>query len=383
MREPARRALTRLLREFLTCVCYGWCACLSAAPNNTDSKTNFINTIHMTQVVQAVCMKFEAEHYRRLRSQGTTNTSGYTMGTLYWQANDIWQGASWSSQDYTGRWCVRAVCGGAVKPRATAHPSCLPWYAATRTAHRRKVLHYYAKQFYAPVAVSGYLEAGTMYVWAVNDNQTAVMGSLVFDLINWQTGPVATWTVPATAALAASTEVRGDAGRVGWPRVTRRMTMLLCGPVCTTVQVYSETVADMQARAPQNCTNAADCVVTFALLDLNGEVRHHLPAPVIALEVPPHHPSTRVMRHAPQVIHRNYVFLGDFTDVSVLADPVLTIGSVASSSKVEGAFDVSVTAGAVAPFVWLHTRCATPQPGVAHRTRSTGMVLWRHADPHM
>ena len=42
------------------------------------------------------------------------------MGTLYWQINDIWPVASWSSLDYGGQW---------------------------------KVLHYMAKRFYLPVNV--------------------------------------------------------------------------------------------------------------------------------------------------------------------------------------------------------------------------------------
>jgi beta-mannosidase len=43
------------------------------------------------------------------------------QGAIYWQANDIWQGASWASIEYGGRW---------------------------------KMLQYYAKNFYSPVLVS-------------------------------------------------------------------------------------------------------------------------------------------------------------------------------------------------------------------------------------
>ena len=43
------------------------------------------------------------------------------MGTVYWQLNDCWPVASWSSIDYYGRW---------------------------------KALHYYAKRFFSPVMIS-------------------------------------------------------------------------------------------------------------------------------------------------------------------------------------------------------------------------------------
>jgi beta-mannosidase len=43
------------------------------------------------------------------------------MGALYWQLNDIWQGASWSSLEFGGKW---------------------------------KMLHYFARNFFAPVLVS-------------------------------------------------------------------------------------------------------------------------------------------------------------------------------------------------------------------------------------
>ena len=53
------------------------------------------------------------------------------MGTLYWQINDCWPVASWSSLDYHGRW---------------------------------KTLHYMARHFYAPLLVSAVpdLEEGSV-----------------------------------------------------------------------------------------------------------------------------------------------------------------------------------------------------------------------------
>lgn len=49
-----------------------------------------------TQVVQAQCVKIQTEFYRRSRST-IVDGKGHTMGALYWQLNDIWQGPSWSS----------------------------------------------------------------------------------------------------------------------------------------------------------------------------------------------------------------------------------------------------------------------------------------------
>lgn len=69
--------------------------------------------LYVSQILQGMAMKYGVDHWRRNR--------GRCMGTLYWQVNDNWPVASWSSIDYFGRW---------------------------------KALHYMAKKFYAPLAVS-------------------------------------------------------------------------------------------------------------------------------------------------------------------------------------------------------------------------------------
>ena len=74
---------------------------------------DFESLLYVTQVLQAVAIKSGVEHWRRNR--------GRCMGTLYWQINDNWPVASWSSIDYYGRW---------------------------------KALHYMACRFYEPIAGS-------------------------------------------------------------------------------------------------------------------------------------------------------------------------------------------------------------------------------------
>lgn len=51
---------------------------------------------YVSQLNQAWCMKVGVEHFRYRMP--------HTMGALYWQLNDCWPVASWSSIEYGGRW---------------------------------------------------------------------------------------------------------------------------------------------------------------------------------------------------------------------------------------------------------------------------------------
>ncbi|OAV94818.1 hypothetical protein PTTG_06226 [Puccinia triticina 1-1 BBBD Race 1] len=56
---------------------------------------------YSTQVFQAAFMASQIHYYRLGASRGENN-----MGAVYWQLNDVWEGISWSSMEYTGRWKI-------------------------------------------------------------------------------------------------------------------------------------------------------------------------------------------------------------------------------------------------------------------------------------
>lgn len=74
---------------------------------------DFESLVYLSLVLQAEGIRYGVEHWRRHMDR--------VAGTLYWQLNDCWPVASWSSIDYFGRW---------------------------------KALHYAARRFYAPLLLS-------------------------------------------------------------------------------------------------------------------------------------------------------------------------------------------------------------------------------------
>jgi beta-mannosidase len=105
---------------------------------------NFASFLYVSQVLQAEGIKTGAEHFRRSRPE--------TMGSIFWQLNDCWPVASWSSIDYYGRW---------------------------------KALQYYARRFYAPVLVSPHVEDGAVKTYIVSDKTEAQMATLRVRLMDF------------------------------------------------------------------------------------------------------------------------------------------------------------------------------------------------------
>lgn len=101
---------------------------LSYLSENYLYPTDLSTLVYASQLMQAEAMKYGVEHWRRNR--------GRCMGSLYWQLNDCWPVASWSSIDSYGRW---------------------------------KALHYYAKRFYAPILLSIHEEGASAEIHVTND----------------------------------------------------------------------------------------------------------------------------------------------------------------------------------------------------------------------
>ena len=98
----------------------------------------FEELLYMSQLLQADGIQTAIEAHRRNKER--------CYGSLYWQLNDCWPGASWSSIDYYGKW---------------------------------KALHYKVKDAFAPVIVSHeFEENGDLLITVVSDRLTKFEGEL-------------------------------------------------------------------------------------------------------------------------------------------------------------------------------------------------------------
>jgi beta-mannosidase len=105
----------------------------------------FEHQIILSQITQAEAIEYGVEHWRQNRNEY------HCMGSLYWQLNDCWPVASWSSLDYYGRW---------------------------------KALHYFAKRFYQPLFASVKEDHQQVEFWVTNDLKKSCEIELEWKLLN-------------------------------------------------------------------------------------------------------------------------------------------------------------------------------------------------------
>lgn len=106
---------------------------------------DFESFVYMSQVQQAEAIKVGAEHFRRMKPR--------TMGQFFWQLNDCWPVASWSSIDYYGRW---------------------------------KALQYYAVRFFDDVLVSPWSHDGKIETYVISDKLEPLKATLRIRLVDFQ-----------------------------------------------------------------------------------------------------------------------------------------------------------------------------------------------------
>ncbi len=114
--------------------------------------------LFLSQLNQADCMQVGVEHYRRNMPR--------CMGALYWQLNDCWPVASWSSLEFDGRW---------------------------------KALHHVARRFFAPViavahvpgeeetTINNYRRTSVreVHLYTISDAPEPAAGELRWDLFRF------------------------------------------------------------------------------------------------------------------------------------------------------------------------------------------------------
>jgi beta-mannosidase len=126
---------------------------------------------YVSQVLQATVIQFAAEAHRRKMP--------YNWGSLYWQLNDCWPVASWSSIDYFGRW---------------------------------KALHHHARRFFAPILASVCMEGELLRVYGVSDRRTPTPARLELRLLDFN-GEVAYRQQHEVSLAANASQVYFEAPR--------------------------------------------------------------------------------------------------------------------------------------------------------------------------
>ncbi|WP_432348113.1 glycoside hydrolase family 2 protein [Shinella yambaruensis] len=122
---------------------------------------DFESFVYLSQIQQGLAIRTAVDYWRSLKP--------HCMGTLYWQLNDTWPVASWSSLDHGGSW---------------------------------KAMHYMARRFFQPVAVAAIpsKDGETIGFSVVNDTAEAVAVKLD------------TWLVPLSGERRPYRSAEGRCG---------------------------------------------------------------------------------------------------------------------------------------------------------------------------
>jgi hypothetical protein len=261
--------------------------------------TVFRDTLFLTQISHAACLRTEAESYRRGQSSCAADGVGCTSTILYWMANELWPAATKASIEWSGRWkathyeaargfLAPLLLSAWAAPLAPGTPAAAVPFGISLAAH-------------APDARRGAVPAGTLRLscWAWADGHLGDADA-----------PVRVPAWPTAWGAARDTAAAGGA-----------------------VELASSTLADALAACGCGAPRApAECVLTAAVFNTSAPGAGAVPlARTWLLPVPPR-------------------------AITTMRDPQLRVTAVAAVAGAPGAFEVTLEAAALpVANVWLET----------------------------
>ncbi len=148
----------------------------------------FSSYLYLTEIQQSRCYEIAINKWRQLQTTGKGSGSGsqrHTMGILYWQLNDIWQGPSWASMMYGGRLKpLQYTVKRAYSPVAVTFSGVTRSASASASAQRSNTTN------------TNTALASTVDVFAINDKPYAVELEITVDILHWnnQYEPLTVWS---------------------------------------------------------------------------------------------------------------------------------------------------------------------------------------------
>jgi beta-mannosidase len=197
--------------------------------------SSFDHILYLSQVQQAMAINTAVNFWRSRRP--------VCMGTLYWQLNDTWPGASWSSIAYSGAW---------------------------------KLLHYAARRFYAPQLISLIpTDDHTVEIFGINDTQQQIEGELLITTVSFSGEQTVIHRSiqsigPACSQMLASIDVLSfDSGRQMLKASLSHLsqTLLLSAPKACYLHTPEITVEE---TVDGNLVLYSDVPALFVTLEISG-----------------------------------------------------------------------------------------------------------------
>ena len=182
---------------------------------------DFESFLYVSQVLQAEGIRIGAEHLRRIMP--------HNMGSLYWQINDCWPVASWSSIDYFGRW---------------------------------KALQYYARRFYNALLISPSVQQGYLKLFVVSDRTKPVPAKIRVTLMDFDGKALKNFVQDATLAPLTSRSY-----------FDVRVEDLLKGVHTNDSVVYCELIVDGKVASDHDYFFAPFKELSFSKPTITSEVR--------------------------------------------------------------------------------------------------------------